>query len=279
MIERLHHIKDCITLLLAKNQDMPQITTDEWQLADDLLNLLAPLEDITRKLCTDNMATISMVIPSLFTANKALGSLTIRCQTALRFRVVLIDALKGRFTGVEVDPIYQIATLLDPRFKANGFRKAEHSDEAKLALQKELSNNSSVLAPIDTNANRSNESNQTSSKKGRFDLFSSLNETISSNNSNVSTDSARPQSCLDELNNFMCLERVDSQTDVFKWWYDRRYQFPNLYKLVLKYMYIPASSASSERVFSAAGLLINQKRSRLTGQHVNMLLFLNQNKF
>ena len=53
--------------------------------------------------------------------------------------------------------------------------------------------------------------------------------------------------------------------------------YPNLYITVKNYMCIPATSVSSERVFSTAGNLINSKRQRLTPDNVDMLMFLNKN--
>lgn len=40
---------------------------------------------------------------------------------------------------------------------------------------------------------------------------------------------------------------------------------------------IPGKSVPSEGVFSAAGLTVNRLRTRLTPDHVNMLIFLNKN--
>jgi hypothetical protein len=46
---------------------------------------------------------------------------------------------------------------------------------------------------------------------------------------------------------------------------------------MLKYLIIPATSAACERVFSSDGLILEDRRSRLSNEHVNMLIFLYKN--
>jgi hypothetical protein len=53
----------------------------------------------------------------------------------------------------------------------------------------------------------------------------------------------------------------------------------NVSNAASKYLYIPATSALSERVFSVSGYVLNQKRSRLSGKHLDALIFLKLNKF
>ena len=48
--------------------------------------------------------------------------------------------------------------------------------------------------------------------------------------------------------------------------------------MALKYHSIPATSASSERSFSSAGLTVTKLRSRLTGKYVENLNVLHCNK-
>lgn len=62
------------------------------------------------------------------------------------------------------------------------------------------------------------------------------------------------------------------------WWKINQGRFPRLANLARKYLAIPGTSVPSERVFSAAGLTVNRLRTRLTPDHVDMLIFLNKNR-
>ena len=54
-------------------------------------------------------------------------------------------------------------------------------------------------------------------------------------------------------------------------------KYPKISQMAWKYLYIAATSALSERMFSASGHLTSDKRSRLTPDNANILLFLNKN--
>ena len=63
----------------------------------------------------------------------------------------------------------------------------------------------------------------------------------------------------------------------FEWWALRESRYPAVAKLAKKFVCIPASSASSERVFFTAGNIISAKRSCLLSENVNLARFtLNQ---
>ena len=53
-------------------------------------------------------------------------------------------------------------------------------------------------------------------------------------------------------------------------------EFPHIANVARKVLCIPASSAPSERVFSAAGLTITKLRARLLPENASALGFLNQ---
>ena len=50
--------------------------------------------------------------------------------------------------------------------------------------------------------------------------------------------------------------------------------FPKVEK---RYLCIPTTSVPTERVFSTAGLIINEKKSNLLPENSNILIFLNKN--
>lgn len=62
-----------------------------------------------------------------------------------------------------------------------------------------------------------------------------------------------------------------------RWWKENTPQYPLLSQLAKVCLSIPGTSVPSPRVFSAAGDIVNAQRSQLLPEHLDMLIFLNQN--
>jgi hypothetical protein len=80
----------------------------------------------------------------------------------------------------------------------------------------------------------------------------------------------------DELNKYLN-HRIDIKSiddDPSKFWYEHRSTHPFLLKLARSIFSIPASTANVERQFSAGGLMVNSRRTRLNPQQVNNALFI-----
>ena len=69
-----------------------------------------------------------------------------------------------------------------------------------------------------------------------------------------------------------------SNRDILAWWKGNWHQFPKLATLARQVFAIPASSAASERSFSAAGCTVTERRTALSPDTVDSILFVHSNK-
>ena len=70
---------------------------------------------------------------------------------------------------------------------------------------------------------------------------------------------------------------LEVKEDPLVWWKDHQYEYPLLSHLAKRYLCIPGTSVSLERVFSTAGDIITAQISALLTEHVDQILFLNKN--
>jgi hypothetical protein len=61
------------------------------------------------------------------------------------------------------------------------------------------------------------------------------------------------------------------------WWSENATNYPDIWKLAVRILHIPATSAPAERVFSVASNVISKKRASLTPDNANLLIFLHDN--
>ena len=67
-------------------------------------------------------------------------------------------------------------------------------------------------------------------------------------------------------------------TNVLKWWKEYKTLFPSLFKVAQAYLHIPATSVPSERIFSLAGYIVRDRRSKILAANVNKTIFLKKNE-
>ncbi|KAL0215583.1 hypothetical protein P9112_007767 [Eukaryota sp. TZLM1-RC] len=77
-----------------------------------------------------------------------------------------------------------------------------------------------------------------------------------------------------ELKFYLKEGTVDYETDPYLWWKENVKKYPSLAKIVKDYLVVQPSSASSERLFSAASQIISKKRTRLNEDTARCLLCL-----
>ena len=79
----------------------------------------------------------------------------------------------------------------------------------------------------------------------------------------------------DELNVYL-KKKIKDTYNVLEFWKTAD-DVPLLKQLAKQILSIPASSATSERVFSTSGRILEERRSRLLSKNVDKILFLHKN--
>jgi hAT family C-terminal dimerisation region len=83
----------------------------------------------------------------------------------------------------------------------------------------------------------------------------------------------------DELTRYLKFDHHEtSSNDVLEFWSTMADYFPTLTKVAFQILTIPATSANVERSFSAAGQVVSEKRSNISPDLVNDILFLRSAK-
>jgi hypothetical protein len=77
----------------------------------------------------------------------------------------------------------------------------------------------------------------------------------------------------DEYARYCLLSQHHDFEDVRKWWMEERQRrdFPNLSRMALDVLSIPAMAADPERLFSSAGLTVTDRRNNLSIETIEAL--------
>lgn len=95
--------------------DLPAtLTASQWKLVENMISLLAPFEELTNQISSSS-ASAADVIPATRALRRLLRKTADTDQGVKTSKATLLDALERRFSDIESEPLYTIATVLDPR--------------------------------------------------------------------------------------------------------------------------------------------------------------------
>ena len=73
------------------------------------------------------------------------------------------------------------------------------------------------------------------------------------------------------------MPKLPIKDDPLQWWEEHKHKFPILYRLSIRFLSIPETYATSERVWSIASHIITRDRAQLGLNSVSDLIFLREN--
>ena len=273
MMERIIKLKEPVLSTLAiTNNSLNCISDDEWEVVYSACKLLKVFDELTTEMSAENVVTISkqnlfyiFLLEHLDTFINDINIPTNVNAMALEIK----STLNKYFKNLESNDIQSKAIFLDLRFKKYGFANIDKFEACKITMGRKLSN----LDINNSNVTESVTSAISIPQVPSSSIWTKFDEQVSSvlgeNNSTVGS--------IIEIDKYLSENLLNRQEDPLKWWSDRQKLYPRLYEMVLRRLCVPATSVPSERVFSKAGLVLNAKRTRLTTDKVETILFIQSN--
>jgi hAT family C-terminal dimerisation region len=241
-------------------------SANDFAVLREMEQLLSPFQVSTVCNQSEVVVTSSQILPTIVGLKKHIEKLEPRHCTSIRSG--LLASLSIRCDHIFRQAHYLIATVVDPRVKLRWTKNLGDCAAARQAVLPEMQ----VLCqrtPADQAAHGTVPQQQQSTSQQQPDiLFSYMNE-----NSSMPTNDTET-----ELVSY--LSSPCSSLEPLVYWSDTACQqsFPTLYTLHLKHHCIPATSASVERVLSAAGYIASARRNRLGDESLELLVIAKCNK-
>ncbi|KAK6196084.1 hypothetical protein SNE40_001379 [Patella caerulea] len=245
---------------------IPQVTENHWNIADTLITTLQKFEELTRHASEEGSST-SMVIPSVYMLQRSLAK---HADDRYIHDLAggLLKSLNNRYEDVEKNKLLVISTYLDPRYKALFFKAGDTEKTAVQWLMEEGDVEKTDLSrglqesPITSTPTKS-------AIDDEFDQFVKEQGAPQISHTGININN--------ELTLYSTEPILGRSEEPLAFWKINRHRYPILAKLAAKYLCVPPSSVPSERLFSEAGDLYDEKRNRLDPNMAEMLLTIRGN--
>lgn len=265
MVMRRNIVISILENMEGIDQEMFEITNEQWKIMEDLVGVLEPFKVTIMTLSEEKMPLISLLKPLLWQlVSSHLKVKESDSDIAKTFKESLSDMLCERYADYNVTLLLQIATTLDPRFKSLPYVTEEDK--------------SVVSSPIK-------------------EMLTKLIQEESGDNISIKTEDETVQS-MELLLGGLCatktgmpaeekadLEVVQYQSESIapldhcplQWWSKVSAKCPNLAKLASRYHCVPACCAPPTRIPADVQIQYDTKRAALPPHLIDKLLFLHGN--
>ena len=282
MIQRFLEQQNAVSsVLLADRKSIHLIPGDaDLTTLETVNDVLEPLQTFTDAVSGDKQVTSSVILPLLWKIFALLAVSDTDSESAAELKQIVAIDMETRYADADRKLFVECCTFLDPRFKESF---VANPAAVKTKLRAELAGAVSAAAGVDTEDTAELKTKKTlKTCSGLHGLLSSIKEAKSgvSTSSPVETPTAvkTPKELFDcEVLLYESMAETEAENDPLSWWKGKESTFPVLAQLAKKYLCISATSCSSERVFSTSGYICNDRRNNLSGDHLDMLVFLAQN--
>ena len=235
----------------------------EWKELESVTKILKPFEKASQSLCGDKNMTMGLAVPAY---NYVMDRLEDRQHKVdITTKLAILNALQSLmwYYSETTNPTYAVCMLLDPRIKDVYFERHRWDDASKRwAMEsfrtiydeyKERYPPQQSIGPF-----RPTHSDYQSSDSENDEGLGFLGVPVVENDSTVN-----------EMSEYLNERRISSQNP-YEWWYNNKGKYRVLYRMVLDFQAIPATSAPAERLFSRANRIATKSRGNLGDESVQV---------
>ncbi|XP_033249011.1 zinc finger BED domain-containing protein 1-like [Drosophila miranda] len=270
MFQRLSILKDGVMVVISLLRPELVLTQAEWEIIDGVLPVLKPFSEITTEISAEKNVTLSNVIIMATLLHQSIAKAIPKDDFLRAVVEKLKEQLTVRFGDLENNILYAESTILDPRFKKRGFRSDECYEKTVAALQCKIAQTGLVDNVADDLSSQIETVKTSPTKSGIWDEYDKQYNQITKPSCNTAA-------AIREVDKYLAEENINRKQDPLIWWTQRKNVYPRLYEYALKRLCLVATSVPCERLFSAAGEIVRKRRTLLTPNKVESLMFLHNN--
>lgn len=239
-----------------EENDHNPITKIDTRLLTDIVNFLEVFEEGMKDLEGEKKVTIHKVLPwkHIFLNECEVSVIDSEDMLLLKRNVRKFIDQK-----MKLDPLHSVATFLCPKFKQLSMLTTAAKNQVKQQIKEMLA---SFPENID---NQVSDVNPPLPKRSRLDVFYEKN--------------SLPDPIEAEIDLYLGSTTLPNDADLLEWWKIHEEIYPRLNWLATQVLVIPASSSSSERVFSVGRRVLEERRTALKSDVFGHILFLNSNLY
>lgn len=275
MVERFVNLEEPIRKSMALiNHDFPIISVEEWEFLKEMIIILKPLEDVTKTMSGENYLTGSSVIVITDGLVNVYEKLLKDEYNKVSNDVItaILNGIRTRLGDLENSNSLTLSTFLDPRFKNIAFSSEKITEKVKNAVTSLIINNEKKK--IDSSQVKDDLRRQETDTNVENSIWSSFDNKVAV----LKPMGTAHSRAIIELQRYLEEPPIPRKEDPLAWWKNNAYNFPHLSAIVLEKFIVVATSVPCERLFSKSGLLLSDRRNRLSSNKVKKILFLNSNK-
>ncbi|KAL2088169.1 hypothetical protein ACEWY4_016997 [Coilia grayii] len=260
MLDSISCQYEAIRVLLEERGEEDRLTPISRETLLEIVAFLARFKEATKALEASKTPTIHLTAVWLERLKRHLQPCSTDSMTLSSLREKCLKVLDEKF---QLHLLHKLAMFLHPKLKSLRLLSSEADatgvhNEARRLVEGE---------------------GDTSARPCTVALYQAKRPRLSSDHlSDVEDSSDDAELNEDEVSAYIQLKSPKGDSfDVLLWWKEHQEDFPNLAIIARGVLSIPASSAASERDFSSAGFVIQERRTQLKPGTVDDILFLHSN--